>query len=148
MNLILKGWGQGPYQSTPPVATPRSSSVPIDRVNRWNSIDRLAHDKETNLEVVNSIKNVAHVKKHVSIEIDTDQGEGITKKLKFVAKHLNDKIQFHTSGTSDECSELTTTPEHDQPLVNQSDVFSASPKATTSSQQGSQRKYPALYPKT
>ena len=30
---------------------------------------------------------------------------------------------MHTSGASDECSELPTTTEYDQPLVNQSDVF-------------------------
>ena len=34
-------------------------------------------------------------------------------------------MQLHTSGASDEFSELPTTPEYGQTLVNQSDVFPA-----------------------
>ena len=49
------------------------------------------------------------------------------QKLKFAAKQPNDKIQLHTAGEADEFSELLTTPVHDQPLVNQSGVFPASP---------------------
>ena len=38
--------------------------------------------------------------------------------LKIAAKQLNEKIQLCASGASNECSELPTTPECDQPLVN------------------------------
>ena len=69
------------------------------------------------------------------------------QKLKFVAKQPNDKIQLCTSGASDEFSALPNTPEYDQPLVNQSDVFPAPHKAMTSFQQGSQRKCHTPYPK-
>ena len=48
-------------------------------------------------------------------------------------------------GASDGFSELPTTPKYDQPLVNQSDMFPAPPQATTSFQQGSQRKCPTAY---
>ena len=78
----------------------RSRSVPLDRV------DRLTDDEESDLEVVNSTRNRAYTKKYVSTELDTDQGEGMMQKLKFAAKHLNDKIQLHTSGTFDEFREL------------------------------------------
>ena len=59
---------------------------------------------------MNSIRNQAHTKKHLSSELGTDQGEGITEKLKFAAKQLNDKIQLQTSGVSNEFSDLPTTP--------------------------------------
>ena len=54
---------------------PRSSSVPLD------SIDKLADDEESDLEVINSIQNRAHAKKLFSTEFDTDQGEDITNSL-------------------------------------------------------------------
>ena len=54
---------------------------------------------------------------------------------------------MHTWGASDKFSELHTTPEYDQPLVNQSDLFPAPHQATSSFQQGSQRKCPVPYPK-
>ena len=65
----------------PPVVLPRSSSVPLDRVDRKDRVDRLADDEASDLEVVNSIKNRTHTKKHISTELDTDQGEGIRQKL-------------------------------------------------------------------
>ena len=65
------------------------------------------------------------MKKHVSSELDTDQREEITQKLKSAARQLNDRTQLYTSGVSDEFSELPTTPEHDQTLVNQSNEFPA-----------------------
>ena len=67
--------------------------------------------------------------KHASSELDTDQGEGITRKSKFAVKQLNDKTQLHTSGISDWFSELPTTPKHDQMLVNQSNEVPVSPQA-------------------
>ena len=69
---------------------------------------------------MNSIRNWDHTKKHVSSELDTDQGEGITRKFKVVAEELNDEF-----------SELPSTLEHDQTLLNQSDEFPAPPQATT-----------------
>ena len=59
------------------------------------------------------VRNQACTKKLVCSELDTDQGEEITQKLKFAAKQLNDKLQLHTSGVSDELSKLPTTSEHD-----------------------------------
>ena len=40
---------------------------------------------------------------------------------------------------------LPTTPEYDQCLINQNEVFPAAPLVTASFQQGSQRKCPTLY---
>ena len=54
---------------------------------------------------------------------------------------------MNTSGASDELSELPTTPEYDQTLVNQSDKFPVPPQATTSFYQVIQRKYPTPYQK-
>ena len=59
---------------------------------------------KSDLEVINSIRDKTGAKKHISTELDTDQGEGITWKLYFAAKQLNDKIQLHAPGASDECS--------------------------------------------
>ena len=61
------------------------------------------------------------IKKNVSSELEPDQGEGIRNKLKFAARQLNDRIQLHTLGGSEEYSELPTTLEHDQIIVSQSD---------------------------
>ena len=97
----------------------RSSSVPLGR------LDRLADNEECVVELLNLIRNWAHAKKHVSSEIDIDQGEGRTQKLKFAARQLNDGIPMHTSGLSDEFSELPTNSEYHQTLVNQSDEFPA-----------------------
>ena len=69
------------------------------------------------------------------------------QKLELTAKQLNDRIQLHTSGVSDEFSTLPTTPENDQTLVSQSVAFPVSPQATTSFQQVSQRKCPNPYTK-
>ena len=132
------------HTSFTPSVTPRSSSVPLETLER---VDRLADEEESNLEVFNSIRNQAHSKKHVSSTLDTDQIEGITQKLKFATRQLNDRIELHTSGVSDEFRELTITPEHDQTLVNQSNVFPAPPQATILLQQVSQRKCPNPYPK-
>ena len=130
---------------SPPVVPPMSSSVPLDKVD---TVDRLAtDDEESDLIVVNSIRNRSHAKKHVNTELDTDQGEGVIQKLKFAAKQLNDKIHLHTSGKSDKFKELPTTPKYDEPLVNQSVVFPAPPEVTTSFQQGCQRKCSTPYPK-
>ena len=60
--------------------TPRSNSIHLERE------DRLADDEESDLEIMNSIRNQAHTKEHVSTEMDTEQGEGIMQKLKFAAK--------------------------------------------------------------
>ena len=57
--------------------------------------------------------NWAHTNKHVSSELDIDQGEGIKQKLKFAARQFNDRMLLHTSGVSDEFTELPTTLEHD-----------------------------------
>ena len=57
---------------SPPVVPPRSSSVPLNRIDR---VDRLADDEEPDSEVGNSIRDRAHAKKHVRTELDTDQGE-------------------------------------------------------------------------
>ena len=46
---------------------------------------------------MNLTRNQAHMMKHVSSELVTDQGEGITHKLKFAARQLNDRIQLHSS---------------------------------------------------
>ena len=59
------------------------------------------NDKELNVESLNLVRNRTCEKKHVRSELDTDQ-EGITQKLKFAAKHLNDRTQLHTSGVSNE----------------------------------------------
>ena len=91
--------------------------------------------RENNLlvmQLLNLVGNSTCKKKHVSYELDTEQGEGITEKLKFAAKQLNERIQLYTSGVSGEFSELPTTFEHDQTLENQSDEFPASPQAMTS----------------
>ena len=82
------------------------------------------------------------VKRNISSESDTDQGEAVTEKLKFAAKQLNDRIQLHTSGASYEFSELPNTPYHGQALVNESDELPATPQAITSFLQGSKRKCP------
>ena len=98
-----------------PVVLPISSSVQLERLDR---LDNLADNEESDLGFMNPAKNQTHMKKHVIFELDTDQGEGKTKKVKFAARQLNDKIQLHISGVSDKYSELTTTSEHDQTLVN------------------------------
>ena len=90
---------------------------------------------------------VIHMKKNVTFELDTNQGEGIKDKLKFVAKRLSNRIQLHTSLGSDEYSELPTMSQHDQTLVNQSFEFPSPPQATMSFQTNSQRQCPILYPK-
>ena len=92
--------------------TLRSSLVPLERLDR---VDRLAGDEESEIDVMNLIRNQAHTKKHVSLnlDLDTDQGEGITQKLKYAAKQINDKIILHTSGASDEFSDIPTTSEYD-----------------------------------
>ena len=59
---------------SPLVVPPMSSSVPLERAGRVN---RLADDEESELEAVNSNRNRAHARKHVSTEIDTDQGKRI-----------------------------------------------------------------------
>ena len=102
---------------------PRSSSVPVERMERLDRIHRLIDDEESKLELMNQTRDQIHRKKYVSSDSDTYQGEGITSKLKFAARHLNDRIQLHTSGVSYEYSELPTTSEHDQMLVNQSNEF-------------------------
>ena len=81
-------------------------------------MDQLVDDEEFDIESMNSITNRTHTKKHVSSELDTDQGEGITQKLKFAAKQLNDGIHWNASGILGEFSELPTTPDHDLTLVN------------------------------
>ena len=55
-------------------------------------------------------------------------------------------MQLHTSVESDEYSELPTTPEHDQTLLNKCYEFPASPQAIISFQHISQRKCPTPYP--
>ena len=55
-------------------------------------------------------------------------------------------MQLHTSEVSDEFSELPTTPQHDQTLVNQSDYFPPAPQAMTSFQQVIHRKFLTLNP--
>ena len=117
---------------SPPVGPPRSTSVPLEILDR---LDRLADDEESNVELMNLIGNQTSTKKDVSSELDTDQGEGITQKLKFETLQLNDRILLHISGISDDFSELHTTSEHSQILVNQSDEFPASHKATKPFQQ-------------
>ena len=56
---------------------PRSSSVALERLDR---VDKLVHYEKSSLEVMNLIRNQAYTKKHVSFELDTVQGEGITQK--------------------------------------------------------------------
>ena len=77
---------------------------------------------------MNSIWKWDCTRKHVSSELDTDQGEGMTQKLKFAAKQLNDRVHLHTSGVLDEFSELPTTPEHDETLLNQSNELPKPPQ--------------------
>ena len=60
---------------SPKVIPHSSSTVLLERVER---LDRLADDEESGLEFINLTTNWAHMKKHVSCELDTDQGEGIT----------------------------------------------------------------------
>ena len=64
---------------SPPSGPPRSSSVPLERLDR---VDRLKDDEESNVEPLNLVRNMTFKKKHVSSELYTDQGEGITQKLK------------------------------------------------------------------
>ena len=98
---------------------PRSHVVPLE------GLDRLVDDEGSNPEFMNLTKNQDHMKKHISSELDPEQGEGITNKLKFAVRQLNDRIQLCISGVSNEFSALPTNPEHDQTLVNQSDEFLA-----------------------
>ena len=54
---------------------------------------------------------------------------------------------MHTSGASDEFSELPTTPEYDQALINKNDDFLHPIQVTASFQHVIQRKCPTTYPK-
>ena len=54
-------------------------------------------------------------------------------------------MQLQTSGVSNKLSELSTTPEHDQTLVIQTDELPLCPQAITSFLHGSNRKYPTPY---
>ena len=51
----------------PPLVLLRSSSGPLD------GVDRLENNEESDLEVMNSIRNRAHAKIYVSKESDTDE---------------------------------------------------------------------------
>ena len=73
----------------------RSSSVPLDRVAR---VDRLADNEESDLDVVNSIRNRTCVKKHINAKLDDDQGEEITQKLELAAKQLMTKYNCKLQG--------------------------------------------------
>ena len=52
------------------------------------------------------------MKKISVLKLDTDQVDGITNKLKFAARQLNDRLQSHTSGGSDEFTDLPTISDH------------------------------------
>ena len=60
---------------SPPVVPPRSSSVPLKRLDR---VDKLVNKEAFNVKSLNLIRNRTCKKKYVSSELDTDHGEGIT----------------------------------------------------------------------
>ena len=87
-----------------PVVSPRSSLVPLKRLDR---IDRWVDDKYSDVESLNFIRNWAPKKKDISSKLDTDQGGGITQTFKSKAKQLNDRIQFSNSEAPDESQWVT-----------------------------------------
>ena len=118
----------------PLVVPPSSSPVHLNRLER---LDRLA-DEQSYIEFMNLTKNEAHMKKHISSVLDTDQGERIKNKLKCASRHL--MIEYSCILQEYEMSLVSHPHEHDQTLVNQSDRFPAPLQATTPFQQVSQWK--------
>ena len=72
---------------------------------------------------------VTYIKKTISSELDTHQGEGNMGQLQFAAKQLSNNIQVCMSQGSDEYSELPTTAEHIKMLMNQIYGFHLPPQA-------------------
>ena len=71
----------------------RSSSVPLERLHR---VDKLVDEERSDVQSLHLVRNRICKNKYVSFELDTDKGEGMTQKLKFAAKQLNDRIHLHT----------------------------------------------------
>ena len=71
----------------------RTKTIPIR--SQLGTLDRLADDEKSDLEFITPTKIQTHTKKIVSSELDTDQGEGITNKIKFAARQLNDSMLCH-----------------------------------------------------
>ena len=61
---------------SPPIVLPRSSSVPLDK---------LADDELSDLGFMTPKMTVSHIREKVSLDLNTDQGDGINDKLKFSA---------------------------------------------------------------
>ena len=54
---------------------PRSSSVPLERLDR---VEKLMDYEESDVEALNLVSNKNCKRKNISSELDTDQGEVIT----------------------------------------------------------------------